>query len=280
MGKVFVIAEVGINHNGQMDIAKELIKQAKEAGCDAVKFQKRTVDKVYTKEMLDSPRNDGNPYGWTTQREQKYGIEFNKEDYDEINRYCKEIGIDWFASAWDIDSQLFLRQYNLKYNKIASAMLTNEELLRTVAEERKYTFISTGMSTFKEIDFAVNIFNEYRCPFELMHCNSAYPSRNEDANLRMINILKARYNCAVSYSGHEIGRITAIAAVALGASAIEKHITLSPEMYGSDQKSSITVEDMRKLIIDIRQIEQALDEKIEKKFVPAELAVRKKLRGV
>lgn len=279
MKKTFIIAEIGINHNGQMDIAKKLIEGAKDAGADAVKFQKRTVDKVYTSEFLASPRNDGNPYGWKTQGEQKYGIEFTKEQYDEIDRYCKEIGIDWFASSWDIDSQLFLRQYNLKHNKIASAMLTNIELLKTVAEERKHTFISTGMSDLKEIETAVKIFQHNKCPYELMHCNASYPSLNKDANLYMIDLLEMKFHCNVGYSSHEDGRIVAFGAVCRGATSIEKHITLSKDMYGSDQKASLELEQFKKMIIDIRGVEPALDIDIIKNFCESELAVRKKLRG-
>ena len=209
---VFIIAEIGINHNGDMEIAKKLIDWAVLSGCDAVKFQKRTVDKVYTKEYLDSYRES--PWG-TTQRAQKEGLEFGKEEYDEIDRYCKEKGIEWFASAWDIDSQKFLRQYNLKYNKIASAMLTNDEFLKEVAREGKYTFIATGMSTYEEIDHAVEIFRQYNCPFELMHCNSTYPMPKEDANLRLIPTLKEKYGCKIGYSGHEIDLEPSVVAVSL-----------------------------------------------------------------
>lgn len=166
---VFITAEIGINHNGDLDLAKKLIDWSVLSGCDAVKFQKRTVDKVYTQEYLDSYRES--PWG-TTQRAQKEGLEFGKSKYDEIDRYCKEKGIEWFASAWDLDAQDFLRQYDLKYNKIASAMLTNMEFLKKVSEEKKYTFIATGMSTYDEIDAAVKVFRDADCPFELMHCNS------------------------------------------------------------------------------------------------------------
>ena len=173
--KTFVIAEIGINHNGDLELTKKLIDAASEAGCNAVKFQKRTIDLVYTKEELDQPRIS--PWG-TTNREQKYGLEFTKEQYDEIDSYCKQKKIEWFASAWDLESQKFLQQYNLRYNKIASALLTNLDLLRMVAKERKYTFISTGMSTMEEIKVAVDIFREEDCDFELMHCNSTYPMKN------------------------------------------------------------------------------------------------------
>jgi N-acetylneuraminate synthase len=272
---VFVVAEIGINHNGDINIAKKLIDWAVLSGCDAVKFQKRTVDKVYTKEYLDGYRES--PWG-TTQRAQKEGLEFGKEEYDEIDRYCKEKGIEWFASAWDIDSQKFVQQYNLKYNKIASAMLTNDELLEEVAKEGRYTFIATGMSTYDEIDHAVEIFRKHNCPFELMHCNSTYPMPKEDANLRLIPVLKERYGCKVGYSGHETGRIVSTSAVALGATSIERHITLDNAMYGSDQAASLPVKDMMRLIEDIRLIETILGNG-EKILSEKELETRKKLRG-
>lgn len=272
---VFIIAEIGINHNGELNLAKKLIDWAVLAGCDAVKFQKRTVDKVYTKEYLDSYRES--PWG-TTQRAQKEGLEFGKVEYDEIDNYCKEKGIEWFASAWDIDSQGFLKQYDLKYNKIASAMLINDKILKEVASEKKYTFIATGMSTYEEIDHAVNIFREYDCPFELMHCNSTYPMPKEEANLRMIPALRERYGCKVGYSGHESGRIVSTSAVALGATSIERHITLDNTMYGSDQAASLNVEDLFRLVKDIRLIETILGDGT-KTLSEKELETKKKLRG-
>ncbi len=272
---IFIIAEIGINHNGDLDIAKKLIDWAVLAGCDAVKFQKRTVDKVYTKEYLDSYRES--PWG-TTQRAQKEGLEFGKADYDEIDRYCREKGIEWFASAWDTEAQEFLRQYDLKHNKIASAMLTNDEMLEMVASEGKYTFIATGMSSYDEIDHAVEVFRKQNCPFELMHCNSTYPMPKEDANLRLIPVLKARYGCKVGYSGHETGRIVSSSAAALGATSIERHITLDQTMYGSDQAASLNVRDLVRLVEDIRLIETILGDG-EKTLSSKELETRKKLRG-
>ena len=273
--KTIITAEIGINHNGDLDLAKKLIDVAVEAGCDAVKFQKRTVNKVYTQEYLAQPRES--PWG-TTQRAQKEGLEFGKEEYAEIDRYCKEKGIEWFASAWDVDSQIFLRQFDCKYNKVASAMLTNDELLTEIAKERKYTFIATGMSTYEEIDHAVEIFRTHDCPFELLHCNSTYPMPMEDANLRLIGKLAERYQCKVGYSGHEAGVFVSTCAVAAGATSIERHITLDKTMYGSDQKASIEPEELRELVKNIRAVEVIMGTG-EKVLTDAEQAVKKKLRG-
>ena len=273
--KTFIIAEIGINHNGDMKLVKKLIDVAVEAGCDAVKFQKRTINKVYSEEYLNSFRES--PWG-TTQREQKEGLELSYEEYVEIDKYCKEKNIEWFASAWDLDSQLFLQQFNLKYNKVASAMLVNYDLLRTIAKEKRYTFISTGMSTYDEIDKAVEIFREENCPYELMHCNSTYPMENKDANLRMIEELRNRYNCKVGYSGHEKGILVSICAVALGATSIERHITLDRNMYGSDQKASIEPNELKELVKDIREVELILGDG-KKLLSDAEQKVKEKLRG-
>ena len=258
-----------------MKIAKELIDIAVDAGCDAVKFQKRTIDKVYTQEFLDSPRQS--PWG-TTQREQKEGLEFDLEEYREIDRYCKDKNIEWLASTWDVDAQIFLSQFDLKYNKVASAMLGNMDLLHEMARERRYTYISTGMSTYDEIDAAVKIFREAGCPFEILHCNSTYPMDVADANLRLIPELRDRYHVPVGFSSHETGYVATLGAVALGATSIERHITLDTKMYGSDQKASIEPPVLRQLVKDIREMESALGTG-EKILSPAEMAVRKKLRG-
>lgn len=275
MSHTFVAAEIGINHNGDMELAKKLIDAAVIAGCDAVKFQKRTIDKVYTKEYLDGYRES--PWG-TTQREQKEGLEFGLEEYQEIDSYCKEKGIEWFASAWDVDSQRFLQQFNLKYNKVASAMLTKEDLLEEIAKEGRYTFIATGMSTYEEIDRAVDIFKKHSCKFELMHCNSTYPMKNEDANLKLIPALRERYGCDVGYSGHEAGTLVSEAAVVMGATSIERHITLDKTMYGSDQKASIEPAELCTLVKHIRELEKIIGTG-EKVLSAAELEVKAKLRG-
>ena len=273
---VFITGEIGINHNGDLEIAKKLIDGAVFAGADAVKFQKRTVEKVYSKEDLDRPRES--PWG-TTNREQKLGLEFEKKEYDEINQYCKEKGIHWFASAWDLDSQEFLRQYNCKYNKVASAMLTHRKLIEMIVDEKKHTFISTGMSTLEEITKVMKIFKDANCPFELMHCNSTYPMKDENANLRMITALREKFNCDVGYSGHEVGLITSCAAVALGASSIERHITLDRSMYGSDQASSVEIMGFYRLVNYIRTVEIALGGS-RKIVTKEEENIKKKLRRV
>lgn len=272
--KVFVIAEIGINHNGDLSKAKDLILAAKEAGCDAVKFQKRTIDIVYSQEFLDSPRIS--PWG-KTQREQKCGLEFGESEYAQIDKYCSELGIDWFASAWDVNSQRFLQKFPLKYNKIASAMLTNLELLRIVASERKKTFISTGMSTIEEIEMAVNIFKNFECPFELMHCNSSYPCEENDVNLKVMDTLSAKFGVAVGYSGHERDYFPTLCAVARGATSVERHITLDKSMYGSDQKASLDIKEFGDMVAQIRRIESILGTSQKVITVP-ELEIRKKLR--
>jgi N-acetylneuraminate synthase len=273
---VFITAEIGINHNGDIEIAKKLIDIAKKCGCDAVKFQKRTVEKVYSKETLDSPRDS--PWGKTT-RDQKLGLEFNKNEYDEIDAYCKEEKIEWFASAWDIDSQLFLGNYQLKYNKIASAMLTNVELLNIVAEEKKHTFISTGMSTIDQISHAVKTFKNSDCPFELMHSNSSYPMDPNEANLLCIKTLKEEFNCDVGYSGHESsGYYISLAAALLGATSIERHITLARDMYGSDQAASLEPVGLERLVRDIRALNLIMGDGV-KRIYPSEIPVMKKLRA-
>ncbi len=272
---IFIIAEIGINHNGDIDIAKQLIDVAKEAGADAVKLQKREIDLVYTQELLDSPRES--PWG-TTQRDQKEGLEFGLEEYREIGLYCKEKRIEWFASAWDLESQRFLRQFNCKYNKIASAMIVYEDLLRLVAEERKHTFISTGMTEYSQIDRAVEIFRQANCPFELMHCVSTYPMADEDANLRCIESLRSRYRCNVGYSGHEVGLAVSYAAAALGVTSLERHITLDRAMYGSDQAASVEPAGFRQLVGAVRKIEKAMGTG-ERSVHIKEIPIAKKLRA-
>ncbi len=270
---IFVIAEVGINHNGDLDIAKQLIDGAVAAGADAVKFQKRTIDVVYDKETLDGPRES--PWG-TTQREQKMGLEFELEQFQEIDRYCKEKGIAWFASAWDTGAQEFLRQFDSGYNKIASPMLTHIPVLKMVAEEKKHTFISTGMSTMEEIEAAATLFRDAGCPFELMHCNSSYPLDVDDANLAMMAVLRDRFGCDVGYSGHETGLAVSVAAAAMGATSIERHLTLDRAMYGSDQAASVELGGFERLVGYIRAVERAKGDGV-KSISETEMGARKKL---
>ena len=271
---IFLIAEIGINHNGDLDIAKKLIDAAKESGCDSVKFQKRDIDTVYTEEYLKSYRKS--PWG-ETQRSQKEGLEFNYENYCEIDNYCKKLDIQWFASAWDLKSQKFLKQFNCPYNKIASPMNVYLDLMECVAEEGKHTFISTGMSTDQDIKVAVNIFRKHNCPFELMHTVSTYPMNHTDANLNMINSLKNTFNCNVGYSGHEDNIEISLAAAAIGVSSIERHLTLDKKMYGSDQAASIEPKKMKKLALGIREIEKYMGDG-KKRILPEEIEIAKKLR--
>ena len=271
---IFIIGEIGINHNGDLKIVKQLIDIAVIAGADAVKFQKRTIDLVYTKEMLDSPRES--QWG-TTQREQKEGLEFGLEEYKEIDGYCKEKGLVWFASAWDLESQNFLQQFDLKYNKIASAMIVYEPLLNLVASEGRHTFISTGMCTLEDIDKAVKIFQDANCPFELMHCVSTYPMDESKANLKVIETLRNRYNCDVGYSGHESGLAVSYGAAALGITSLERHITLNRAMYGSDQSASIEPSGFLSLVGTVRKISNAMGDGT-KIILDEEVDMAKKLR--
>ncbi len=270
----FFIAEIGINHNGDMSLTKELIDLAIESGCQAVKFQKRDIDVVYTQEYLASARQS--PWG-TTQRDQKEGLEFGKQEYDEIDAYCKSKGILWSASAWDVNSQIFLRQYDLPFNKVASAMLTHTNLLEEIASERKHTFISTGMCTFKDIDAAVKIFRDAGCPFTLFHCVSTYPCKDEDCNINLITTLKERYGCPIGYSGHEEGILPSLLAVSVGAVALERHITLDKKMYGSDQSASIEREELTRLVKESRCVTNTMGTG-QKEFLQHEVPVANKLR--
>ena len=271
---IFIVAEIGINHNGDMSVCKKLIDVAIDSDCDAVKFQKRDINKVYTQEFLDSPRKS--PWG-ETQREQKMGLEFDEDEYHEIADYCKEKGIEWFASAWDINSQIFLRKFNCKYNKVASAMIVSSELLKEIASEGKYTFISTGMTTYEDIDKAVNIFKKANCPFELMHTVSTYPMKDEDANLNMINTLREKYQCDVGYSGHEVGLAVSYAAAALNITSLERHITLDRAMYGSDQSASVEQGGFKNLVGAVRKIEKAMGNGIKRTYED-EVQIAKNLR--
>jgi N-acetylneuraminate synthase len=272
---LFLIAEVGINHNGDMTIAKQLIDAAADAGFDAVKFQKRTIEDVYTQEFLDSPRES--PWG-KTQRAQKEGLEFSHDQYKEISDYCASRNIQWSASAWDLKSQEFINTFDCAFNKVASPMLGNIPLLKLIASTRKKTYISSGMSTLEEIDDVVEIFKNADCDFELMHCNSTYPMKEEDANLLCIPMLRDRYKIAVGYSGHESSLLkVCAAAVALGATSIERHITLDRAMYGSDQAASIETSSLKGFVEAVRAIPGILGSG-KKVLSESELVAREKLR--
>ena len=277
MNKIAIISEIGINHNGDVSIAKDMIKESKLCGADLVKFQKRDINLVYSKEMLASKRES--PWG-TTFRQQKEGLEFGEKDYEEIDNYCKSLDIDWFASAWDLNSLEFLKKFKSKFNKIASAMIIDYNFLNEVAKEKKHTFISTGMSDFKIIEKAVEIFRKHDCSFELMHCISTYPFEDTKANLNMIKVLKQKFNCNVGYSGHEKGGLAiSYAAASLGISSLERHFTLDRTMYGSDQAASITPPTFKELVGGVRKIELALTGSNEKKILEEEIEVAKKLRA-
>ena len=272
---VFIVAEIGINHNGDIEIAKNLIDLATSSGCDAVKFQKRTVNKVYSQEVLDGPRES--PWG-RTQREQKEGLEFSTSDYKIIDKYCKQKKIHWYVSCWDIDSQIEMRKFKTKYNKVASAMLIHTKLLETIAEEKKHTFISTGMSTMNDISKAIKIFKKHKCPFELMHSHSSYPMKIEEANLKLIQTLKKKFKCDVGYSGHEsAASLICVAAVLQGATSIERHITLDRTMYGSDQSASLEPAGLLRLVRDIRALDVIIGDG-KKKIWDSEKPAMKKLR--
>jgi N-acetylneuraminate synthase len=273
---VFVIAEIGINHNGDINLAKKMIDNSVDAGADAVKFQKRDIDMVYSREFLESHRES--PWG-KKQKDQKLGLEFDENQYRIIDEYCNNKKIHWFASAWDLNSLKFLSKFDLKFNKVASAMIVDTKLLEAIAKQGKYTFISTGMSSFVEIDNATSIFKKYNCEYELMQCVSAYPFDDSMANLNMIKKMREKYDCKVGYSGHEKGGLAiSVAAVALGATSIERHITLDRTMYGSDQAASLTPDGFKNLVTAIRKVEKAIKGDENKKILKIEEGVAKKLR--
>ena len=271
---IYIIAEIGINHNGSIKTAKELIDIAKDIGCDAVKFQKRTIDIVYSGKVLDQPRES--PWG-NTQRQQKEGLEFSIEEYDEIDSYCKQNNIDWFASSWDEESQKLMRKYNFPFNKVASAMSINKKFVELVASERKPTFVSTGMAEIEDIDAIIKIFKENQCPIMLFHTVSTYPSLVEHLNLKCINTLKERYQVPVGYSGHEVSVSPSVIAASLGAAAIERHITLDRSMYGSDQSASLEPVGFRKLNSILRSMPKILGDG-KKTILKEEELIASKLR--
>ena len=276
MKKTYIIAEIGINHNGCLDNAKKLIDVAVLAGCDAVKFQKRNPD-VCVPEHQKSVMRD-TPWGTMTYLNYKYKVEFEKAEYDEIDEYCKSKGIAWSASPWDLDSLEFLDQYDLPFLKMPSAMMTNEPLMRAAAKTGKKVIFSAGMSTLEETDKAVEWMREEGAEFALLHCNSAYPAPIEDLNLSCIQTLKDRYNCEVGYSGHEFRIGTTVASIYLGATILERHITLDRQMWGSDHLSSVEPQGLIKLVRGVRELELARGDGV-KRVTDGELPFRKKLRG-
>jgi len=270
----FIVAEIGINHNGSVDLAKKLIDAAALAGCNAVKFQKRTIEVVYTPEELARPRES--PFG-STNGDLKRGLEFGQEQYEEIDRYCREKGIFWYASCWDEGSVDFIEQFNPPCYKIASASLTDDNLLRHHRQYGRPIILSTGMSTLEQIDHAVEVLGTD--DLIILHCTSTYPSQVEELSLRTIHTLRERYSVPVGYSGHEVGLATSVAAAALGACMIERHITLDRAMWGSDQAASVEPQGFWRLIKDIRAVERAMGDGV-KRVWPSEVPVMNKLRRV
>lgn len=268
----YIIAEIGINHNGDIEIAKKLIDLAKVAGCDAVKFQKRTVDVVYSPEELAKPRES--PYG-NTNGDLKYGLEFELEEYQEIDRYCKEKKFHWFASCWDEGSVDFIDQFDVPCYKIASACLTDDELVRHTRSKGRPIVLSTGMSTVEQVDHAVEILD--KDDLAILHATSTYPAYYEEINLSVIPMLRERYRVPVGYSGHETGIPTSVAAVALGACIVERHITIDRTMWGSDHAASLGPSGILQMVRDIRLLEMAMGDGI-KRVIEREMPVIKKLR--
>ncbi|MGD9581215.1 MAG: N-acetylneuraminate synthase family protein [Vampirovibrionia bacterium] len=268
----FIIAEIGINHNGSLDMAKRLIDMASVAGCDAVKFQKRTVDKVYSAEELAKPRES--VFG-ETNGDLKYGLEFSYEDYVEIDKYCKDRNIIWFASCWDEDSVDFIQQFDPPCYKIASASITDEKLLLKVKNLGKPILLSTGMSTMEEIDRAVSLLKGSEVI--IYHCTSSYPNELEEINLKVIQTLKDRYDCLVGYSGHEKGILATSVSVMLGACSVERHITVDRTLWGSDQAASLEPRGLILLVRNIHSIPILLGDGV-KKVYESEVPIRKKLR--
>lgn len=272
--EIFVVAEIGINHNGDLSLAKGLIRIAHEAGCDAVKFQKRTIEIVYPADVLESPRDS--PWG-STQGDQKRGLEFNEAQYGEIDEYCKSLGIEWSASAWDIPSLAFIENFEPSFHKVASALITHDTFLEEVAKLGRPTLVSTGMATLDIVDQAVKIFLEHKTPIVLMHTVSTYPTPEEDLNLAVLHTLRERYNVPVGYSGHEASVSPSIVAAAQGAVVIERHITADRATYGSDQAASLETNGLRQLVGVVKKIPLILGDGV-KDWAPGEREVAAKLR--
>lgn len=258
----FLIAEIGINHNGSLKLAKKMIDIAKKNNFSAVKFQKRNPDISTPEKQKEVLRNT--PWGTITYLQYKKKIEFGLKDFNEINRYCKKLNIEWFCSPWDIDSVNFLKKFKLKKNKIASALLTNTELLKAVAKQKKFTLISTGMSNMKNIEKAVKIFKKNKCKFALMHCVSTYPCPEKDLNLNTITTLKKKFKCEVGYSGHESSVSPSVAAWVIGADYIERHITSDRTLFGTDQSASLEESGIRQLSEILTRMPKVLGNGVKK----------------
>jgi N-acetylneuraminate synthase len=273
---VFVIAEIGINHNGSLDLAKKLIEGAKAAGVDAVKFQKRTPEICVPKDQWYVERDT--PWGRMSYIDYRHKVEFNKDDYNVIKNFCKEKNITWFASCWDVEAVDFMKQFDVPIYKTASASLTDIQLLEKHKQLNKPIIVSTGMSTLEEIERSVSIFNNKN--ILIAHSTSSYPCSNDELNLKMITTLRQKYpNIPIGYSGHETGLAPTWAAVALGANFVERHITLDRAMWGSDQAASVELNGFNRLVRNIRDIEIALGDGV-KRVYKSELGVREKLRKV
>lgn len=272
---IFFIAEAGINHNGDLEIAKKLIDMASTAGCDAIKFQKRTPTICVPDSMKNVLRDT--PWGTITYLEYKEKIEFNEAEYKLIAKHCKSRNIAWSASAWDLPSLIFLDEFDLPFNKIASALVTNLEFIEQVASRGKMTYASVGMSDYSDIDNLVRIFKKHRCPLTIMHTVSTYPAKESDLNLRMIQTLRSRYRLPVGYSGHEPSVSPSIVAASLGAVAIERHITLDRTMWGTDHSASLEFSGLNQLIGSIRKVPIVLGDGVKRKIIEEE-SIAKKMR--
>lgn len=270
----YIIAEIGINHNGDLDLAKRLISVAVAAGCDAVKFQKRTIDVVYTQEELAAPRD--HPFG-ATNGDLKRALEFDYDDYKEIDEYCRVVKIQWFASCWDEGSVDFVDQFDVPCYKIASASLTDIDLLRHTRAKGKPIILSTGMSTLAEIDRAIEVLGKK--DLVLLHACSTYPAKYEELNLKVIPVLQERYRVPIGYSGHETGLTSSTAATVLGACAVERHITMDRAMWGSDQAASLEPNGIHRLVRDIRLVEESMGDGV-KRVHDREYPIIEKLRRV
>ena len=270
----YIVAEIGINHNGSLDTAKELIDTAVSSGCNAVKFQKRTVEVVYSKEELSRPRE--NPFG-KTNGDLKKGLELGLDEYSAINKYCTEKGIAWFASCWDEKSVDFIEQFNPPCHKIASASLTDDNLLKYHRKFRKPIILSTGMSSMQEIEHAISVLGSEN--LIVLHSTSTYPAKLEELNLKMITTLKTKFPFPIGYSGHEVGLSTSLAAFILGSCMLERHITLDRAMWGSDHAASVEPQGLQRLVKDLRSCERALGDGV-KQVYDSEIPIREKLRRV